>query len=74
MANRLYKDYLLVSFPKFDEVKRKWLVQVTISWREQDHFTFHRINPPRGFENDIEAVEKGFSLGRFWVDQKSLGS
>jgi hypothetical protein len=74
MANRIYKDFLLVSFPTYDEVKRKWLAQVTISWREQDHFNVHRINPPRGFVHDIEAIEKGFNLGRLWVDQKSVGA
>jgi hypothetical protein len=74
MANRLYKDFLLVSFPTYDAVKRKWLAQVTISWRDQGHFNDHRINPRRGFENDIEAIEKGFNLGRLWVDQKSVGS
>jgi hypothetical protein len=70
MANKIYKDHLIVSRPRYDEIEKTWFAYVTISWRGNGHLHIHSLDPPKAFEAKEDATVEGFRLADLWVDHR----
>jgi hypothetical protein len=69
VANRIYKDYLLVWYVSPDQDTGHWIPQMKISWTVGGESQFHSFNGPPQISFD-DARELGKDLAAAWVDNK----
>jgi hypothetical protein len=67
-ANQMYKDYLIISRPRHNEVGTEWFVHVTISWQQTANLHFHTLTPQKSFQSEEEASHEGVRLGKLWIE------
>jgi hypothetical protein len=69
MASSLYKAHLFVATAQHDEKDDSWAATVTISWKRDGRFQFHRFTTRPNLTEE-EAMAEAMTIGRLWVDQK----
>jgi hypothetical protein len=69
MAAILYRKYISISRPRYDEKLRVWLPYASIS-SHGDKFHYYQLkNLDKSFETEDEALAFGFFAARDWVDK-----
>jgi hypothetical protein len=69
MASQLYKEHLFIANTQHDEKEDSWAAKVTISWKIDGHFQFHRFTTRPNLTAE-EAMAEAMTIARLWVDQK----
>jgi hypothetical protein len=72
MASCHYKNFLIVVYAVFDQVRALWTMTVDVSWDcVTDHHGYRLLDhPDRSFEAEDEAEQWGFEIGKEWVDKR----
>jgi hypothetical protein len=70
VANKTYKDHLIVSRPIHNEDDPQWCLFVSISWSVDGNFHTHSLKTRKTFETEEEATDEGLRFGELWVDNK----
>lgn len=71
MANEAYKGHILISTATYQSDCKKYIAHVSIAWRTEDGFHFHRLEgASTSGRSAEEAVAQGFAVARLWVDKK----
>jgi hypothetical protein len=72
MTSCHYKNFLIVVYPEFHQVRSLWTITVDVSWDCPDEHHAYRLltDPVRSFEAEDEAEQCGFELAKNWVDMR----
>jgi hypothetical protein len=69
VANRLYKEHLLIWTAKYEAMNDLWTPEIFIYWTLNSRYQSHRFKGPSQ-DNEIEALAIGRQLAEGWVDAK----
>jgi hypothetical protein len=69
VASQLYKEHLFVARAQHNEIASCWIAEVTISWKVEGQYQFHRFNAAAALTED-EALAEAMLLAKLWVDRK----